>query len=194
MSFKIKWLRLAAFLGLLVFFPFCALGEVTATLSVEDWTSEPGGSIAILGTIDGLTEDQENAIWHLDLQTSYSQDAGNLVFTTINEKNVKIRNRSDTLTADILGNVPNTFAAEWYLSDTVVDTASSVLRFTLTGADGKVLASAELRGNQSALSAVDPVSRAMFFIRRWKWVLWATVAAFWGLALLGTFLFRKKRV
>ena len=170
-----------------------APAEGIAAIIDENWTWEIGGTASFSGTFAYKGEDLSDAVLTLTLETGASGDQGTVVFTEINGKKVKIRNRSDTLTAEIQGNgAENTFQGEWYLPEDEAIPPWAVLRFQAADGMGKTLASAELRMGESGEAATEARPIPADRMDQLEILLIGLAVILWAAAILRSVILRKK--
>lgn len=170
-----------------------AMAETGAVLTEDEWTWEPGGTATFSGilTLDG--PDLTDAVLKLELYTDDPEHQGEIVFTEINGKTVKIRKRSDTLTADLTGSgTENAFTGEWYPPGDAAPMSRAVLRFRAESAEGTEIASAELRLGSEEESGVSPESRLLGLAQQLKIILIAAAVILWAAAAARYLILRKK--
>lgn len=162
----------------------CAAGELSVRMEPAEWTWEANQTASFTGVIQTDGEDLTGATLHLEMETRM-EDSGEVLFTNLNGKKLKIRKRSDTVEMDLTGgNAENTFEGEWFLPAEVEEgLAHATVRLTISDAEGNPLKSAEMSvGSESAEEAsvgTTPLGRARQLIR----VLSIACAAVWLLAI-----------
>ena len=145
--------------------PGTAAADTQITMEAGEWSWEAGGTSGFSGVIRTDGEDLEGASLQLDIQTRM-EDSGDLVFTSLNGKKVKIRKRSDRLEADLAGGgAENTFEGEWYLPDRVDDgLAYASVNLTVFDAEGNEIGTGRLdvgdREEEAAAAGRDPIALA----------------------------------
>ena len=120
------------------------LGEVQLTLEPAEWTWEAGAVATFQGQLDSGGEDLTGAALTLSIEVSPQQeDPGRVVFTSLNDKRLKVRKQSESHTLEEGETAqPLSFTGSWFLAEESYYNGAN-LRLTLTDADGKELARAE---------------------------------------------------
>ena len=164
-----------------------------AILQETEWTWEPGGTATFSGsfTVDG--PDVSNASWHRELETATSVDPETGVFTEINEKTIRIRKRSCSQTADVLGNgQENTFLGEWYLPEDGVSQSHAVLRLKVEDEEGNLITSAELKLGGESGSVASPASTILSWMQKGMIVFAALAVLLWAAAIIRSRVIHRK--
>ena len=127
------------------------LGEVQLTLEPAEWTWEAGAVATFQGQLDSGGEDLTGAALNLEIEVSPQQeDPGRAVFTSLNDKRLKVRKQSGTHTLEADESVqPLTFTGSWFLAEESYYNGAT-LRLTLTDAEGKELARTEYAAENGA--------------------------------------------
>ena len=172
-----------------------AKADIQAEMKEGEWSWEANGTSMFSGVIRTDGADISGAELHLAVETGL-EDSGEVLFTNVNDKKLKVRKRSDTVSMDIAGgNADNTFEAEWFLpSDVAGGLAAATFRLTVSDAEGKEIGQAVLNAGSSemtetVLPAVSPVRKAEQLIR----YLLIACAAVW-LAAFGRHIFLNRKV
>lgn len=158
-----------------------------------EWTWEANGVAAFSGVIKSGDGDVNGAVLTLSIDTRM-EDSGEVMFTNLNGKKVKIRKRSSTAEMDLAGGgAENTFEGEWYLPAEVEEGLSSaVIHLSLTDAEGKELAKQDMQvGSQEEDAVSAGESPANRLDKLYRILLYAGIAV-WVLAL-GRFALLRKR-
>ena len=128
-----------------IFCFYTAKAEIQVKMEPFEWSWEANSTAGFQGVI--LTDgDIPGAEMKLSVKTRLD-DSGEILFTVLNGKKLKVRKRSDSVEMDLAGNnEENTFEGEWYLPADVeggLSYASIVL--SVADANGKELIVSELQ-------------------------------------------------
>ncbi len=187
------------FLLCLLILPLCTVPTVSAAegnavLTETEWTWEPGGVAGFAGSFALDGPDQAGAELTLEVESNDPENPGSVVFTEINGQTVKIRKRSDSITANLAGNgAENTFRGEWYPPEDVVSLNRATLRFQAEDAEGRVIASAEKTVRSTTGEEGDAVGRALNRTRQLSIILAAFGGILWVAAIARNLILRRKQ-
>ena len=118
------------------------LGEVQLTLEPAEWTWEAGAVATFQGRLDAGGEDLTGATLTLAIEVDPQQeDPGRVVFTSLNDKRLKVRKQTETHTLEA-SDVPLMYTGSWFLAEESYYNGAT-LRLTLTDPAGKELARTE---------------------------------------------------
>ena len=162
-----------------------------AALSFREEDAETAGERTITGTVTADREDTADAVWHLALESD--GDAGSLLFTEINGKQLKMRKRSDTVEADYLGGTENTFTALWYLPEGGGDPDGVSIRFSLTDAAGTEITAGTLTTGGASSPAEEAESLLNHRIHLAVLILFPLGALLWAAACIRSLMTRRNR-
>lgn len=143
---------------------FSALSETKIELLAGQWTWEAGGTSSLNGVIVSDL-DLTDAVLTLDVKTRL-ENSGEVVFTSLNGKKVKIRKQAPSIESDLVKGTETPFEAEWTLPEDIDGGIGwAVISLKVTDSEGIEIASASLevgsRAEEEALieSSPDRVSR-----------------------------------
>ncbi len=162
-------------------------------MTPAEWTWEANGVAAFSGVIKSGDGNVSGAVLTLSIDTRM-EDSGEVLFTNLNGKKVKIRKRSSTAEMDLIGGgAENTFEGEWYLPAEVEEGLSSaVVHLSIADADGRELAKQDMQvGSQEEDAASAGESPAKRLDQLYRILLYAGIVV-WALAL-GRFAILRKR-
>ena len=145
-----RWSRwavcLLALLCMCILICSAALADWQIEMNPVEWTWDANGVASFSGVIRTDGADVSGAVLSLAVDTRM-EDSGEVLFTALNEKKVKLRKRSNTAEIDISGaNAENTFEGEWYLPAEVEEgLASAVVHLSIADGEGKELAKYDMQ-------------------------------------------------
>ena len=172
-----------------------ALADWQIEMKPLEWTWDANGVASFSGVIRTDGEAVSGAVMTLAVDTRM-EDSGEVLFTVLNEKKVKLRKRSSTAEMDISGaNAENTFEGEWYLpADVEEGLASAVIHLTIADGEGKELAKYDMQaGSKEADTASAAASPAEKLDRLFHILLFGGIGV-WILALVRFGFLQRKRM
>ena len=103
------------------FISCCSLSDsgIIAELKETEWSWESGGVISFSGEVLNQDNNIKGVSLKLFPSVSTDGDPGNAVFTSLNGKTIKIRNRKDSVTAEMTDGEKITVDGSWYLPDNI---------------------------------------------------------------------------
>lgn len=192
-----RWSRwavcLLALLCMCILICSAALADWQIEMNPVEWTWDANGVASFSGVIRTDGADVSGAVLSLAVDTRM-EDSGEVLFTALNEKKVKLRKRSNTAEIDISGaNAENTFEGEWYLPAEVEEgLASAVVHLTIADGEGKELAKYDMQaGSQEADTASESNSPTEKLDRLFHFLLFGGIGV-WILAL-GRYAFLQRK-
>ena len=192
-----RWSRravcLLALLCMCILICSAALADWQIEMNPVEWTWDANGVASFSGVIRTDGEDVSGAVMTLAVDTRM-EDSGEVLFTVLNDKKVKVRKRSSTAEMDITGaNADNTFEGEWYLPAEVEEgLASAVVHLTIADGEGKELAKYDMQaGSQEADTASAAASPTEKLDRLFHILLFGGIGV-WALAV-GRFAFLQRK-
>lgn len=169
-----------------------ALADTAIEMHADEWTWEENGISSFHGSI---LPDQslEDAVLRLSVETRL-EDSGEAIFTSVNEKQIKIRKRGPETTASLEAGTALPFEGEWNLpAETDGGLGYAAIRLTVEDAEGRKIAEGLLEaGSQEAAEALEeatPLSRMNRMIR----VLAIGCGVVWLAAFVRGGILRRKR-
>ena len=169
-----------------------AQGETKVDLAADEWSWEEGSASFFHGTIQA---DQSFSGATLCLSVnSRLADSGTAVFTSLNGKKLKTKQRNASLQVELSPDEKLEFTGQWNLPEEMeTDLAYAVVRLQVLDENGKEVCSGILEaGSKTAddsLVANSPVTRAEKVLR-----LLAILAAVFWMAALGRYMILKARL
>lgn len=168
-----------------------ALGEIKMSLAADDWSWEEGSASFFHGTIQA-DHSVSGATLCLSVNTRLT-DSGSVVFTSLNGKKLKTKQRNASVQADLSQNEELEFAGQWFLPEEMdTELAYAVVRLQMLDADGKEICSETLEAGSKAaddsIVAKSPVTKAVRAIR-----LLVILAAVLWMAAIGRYMILKAR-
>ena len=125
--------------------------EIQVKMEPLDWNWEADSTAVFQGVIQTDGEDISGAVMKLKVETRLD-DSGEILFTNLNGKKLKVRKRSNEVETDLIGdNAENTFEGEWYLpADMAEGLSYASIILSVYDADGKELIVSEMHaGSQN---------------------------------------------
>jgi len=169
-----------------------ARGEIQVEIAADDWSWEEGSVATFYGSVLS-DQDVKDAVMTLSAETRL-EDSGEVLFTAVNEKKLKIRKRSAEISEDLKSGEAWTFEGEWALpGDTGEGLAWASIRLTVRDADGKELVTGILeegsRAEDENAASASPVRRADRII-----LVLALACAFVWMLAVGRYLLLNRKI
>ncbi len=135
--------RILAACIMLCVFSFPACGAASILIAADEWTWDEGGIASFHGSIT-TEKDAAEAYLFLWPETRL-EDSGEVLFTGVNGKKLKVRKRASGITQDLKAGIPLEFEAEWHLpEENDSGLARAVIHLSVSDKNGSVIASGEL--------------------------------------------------
>ena len=142
---------------LLCFIPAVCLGDTEIEMTADEWTWNANEVASFHGSIV-TDQDAADAVLTLRAETSL-EDSGEVIFTSVNGKKLKIRKRGPEITEDLQAGSEFLFEGEWNLpADTGGGIARAVITLTIQDAEGNTIA--EGRMEEGSLAAEEAIQGA----------------------------------
>ncbi len=168
-----------------------ALGDTSVEMADDEWTWESAGTATFHGTIYP-DRDVTGAELELSVETQL-ENSGEAVFTSLNEKRIKIRKQLPVTTTDLTGGEAVPFEAEWRLPEDVGNgLAWARIRILVKDDAGHEIGSGVLENGSVEAQQAQTNSAPTRIADRV--ILWALIAAAlsWALAVTRYVLIRSK--
>ena len=176
------------------FISCCSLSDsgIIAELKETEWSWESGGVISFSGEVLNQDNNIKGVSLKLFPSVSTDGDPGNAVFTSLNGKTIKIRNRKDSVTAEMTDGEKITVDGSWYLPDNISGIVSASIKLSVYSESGIEICSAVLEKKLFDDSNSAAIPQAVAYFYRIQPFLAATVFFVWALAIIRNIIIKKR--
>ena len=178
---------------LLNILPAAAAGIAEIQVMENEWTWSPGGVATFTGTITGEAGELEGATLALSISPEpKGEDSGSIVFTSVNNKKIKIRKQSDSYELnglESMGAIP--FEGSWFIPESSAF-FKAVVKVTASNALGEVIGEGSMTVGESGDAAAGALIRIPADIGKINLWIGITAAVIWAAAIIRIMLLRGR--
>ena len=159
-----------------------ALGEITIEIFPDEWSWEEGSTSFFHGSIQ-TDHTVSEAVLYLSVETRL-KEAGRIQFLSLNGKKLKTKQRSNSLSTELIEDSTTEFTGQWFLPDEMeTDIAYATIRLQALDGDGKEIGTRILEVGSKETDLAMLTNSPVYIIERMMKLFIILAVAFWLTAI-----------
>ena len=170
-----------------------AVGDTEVHIEPIDWTWEAGEAATISGSVRVTSGVTDPCTVQISVESiPESEPSGRIVFTTVNDQKLTIRNQKSEYVFSAADTPETSFIASWFVPEQARLTGVNIEAEVFDG-EGHLLARETVKQNSDLNTAGNSAASSFPDMSRMIWILLAAAVIVWILAIIRILMQYRKR-